>query len=282
MRRTGAARARAPAPANVRQQPGGFRRAPDIQLPANPARQGEEAHRAGTLGRDAGPPSLGPQAELVRQPGGEVVTKLLHPGFITFERIFETLPEDGMFSPEVSPGNPFQFTVGAYQVPEDMKLWLVDYHFTVLLQDGLMPGQYRIAEDGRFQGVLGFDLNVAGQREGDIAYQLDPVPIQVTQQQFEQPVTRRRTTSAQFVRAAAGSFAATSSQGSSLMPARRSVQGPDSRSWAWIIDAERTLAVQCVIFRRLRVPIAGVYARVAGHLLHSQLSDTLENRIRPR
>jgi len=232
---------------------------------------------AGISGRDAGPPGLGPTPDGWHEPGGALVNELLHPAFTVFDRL-------AMFSPNISPRRPVQFTMGAYVVPQGQTLWLSDYHFGVLLFDGVNPGDNRLAEEGRFRGVLGFDLKVMDRRMGDIAYQLDPVPRQTTRQQFEEVVieTDHGSTTDKFFRTQASSFAAVSGQGEALLPVTNAVQGPRGKPWTWIVDEGSSVAVKCVIFRPIRTPIAGVFAKIAGHLIHVNTSKALENRLRPR
>lgn len=242
----------------------------------------------GLQGRQAGPPGVGSIPDAVHEPGGDLLRGMLHPAFEVYDGLFETLPEEGMFNPNLNPSKPFQWTLGSFKVPEGQALWLSDYDFGVLLFDGVNPGDYRVAEAGRFRGVLGFDLTVMERRQSHLNYQLDPVPVATGRQQFEEVVTRDApgirggTRSEKFFRNQASSFAAVSGQGTSLLPAGDHVQGPRNKPWTWIIEDGDTVAVKCVIFRPLRTPIGGVYGRLAGHLIHVNTSRTLVNRMYPR
>jgi hypothetical protein len=213
-----------------------------------------------------------------------MLSGLLHPSFTVYDDLFQTLPEQGMFSPKLNPRNPFQFTMGSFTVPQSQALWLSDYQFGVLLFDGVNPGDYRLAEAGRFRGSIGFDLTVMDRRQGNIAYQLDPTPVASSRQQFEKVVSGSsgETTTSSFFRNAASSFALVSGQGTALMPAGDHVQGPRGAPWTWIVEEGDVLAAKCVIFRRLRSPIAGIFARLGGHLLHVSASQALVNRLSPR
>ena len=219
--------------------------------------------------------------------GGEIVDKYVHPNMTTFERLFQSLPEEGMFMPGLTSRNPFQFTVGSYTVPKGMTLWLEDYGNCVLLPDPVNAGDYRYAEDGRFSGNLGFDMTVSDSRNANIVYQLDPAPIAEQGQEFEQVVivpgnSRVPPVTSQFNRSAATSFASVAGSGSSLQPPRRRPAGPHSRPYVWEILEDQTIAVRCVVFRRVLTPIAGISCTLAGHLMQNDLAISLRNRQRPR
>ena len=223
------------------------------------------------------------ESGMVVDTGGELLQKFIHPGIDTFERVFQSLPEEGMFQPGLSPTNPFQFTVGSYTVPQSMTLWLEDYETAVLLPDPINAGDYRFAEDGRFSGNLGFDLTVADGRSANITYQLDPVPISAARQEFETVVVtpgnaRTPPVTARFNRALAMSFGSAAGSGSSLQPPRRRPAGPRSRSFTWQIHENQTITVRCVVFRRVLTPLSGIYAMLGGHLMHRNIATALQNR----
>ena len=48
--------------------------------------------RQGLAGQQAGPPGFGPEPITVQQPGGDLLSKVQHPAFDTFERLYRVLP----------------------------------------------------------------------------------------------------------------------------------------------------------------------------------------------
>jgi hypothetical protein len=252
------------------------------------ARDEEHAERLGYTGRDAGPAGMPGPPAVIHAPGGELVEKLLPMGATVFDREWRKLPDESMYLPTVDPRNPFKFTVGSYSVPKGTFLLLEHYEFRVMLPDPISPHDYRYAEDGRFAGSLGFDINVnSSERGGDVSYQLDPQPIPTALEQFEPtvaPVTRggRGATTARFQRVAASSFAATAGIGTSLSAPRRRPMGPAGRAFCWAIEPERILSIVCAVYRRVSTPLAGVYASASGHLISAEVATTLLNRTRLR
>lgn len=239
--------------------------------------------KAGLIGPNAGPPGEGPAALGVNTAGGEIVQRLQPRSLMTYEELFTALPDEGMFSPALNPGAPFQFELGSFIVPNNQTLWLTDYRCGVLLFDAVGPGDYRVAEDGRFRGVMGFDLRRSGSRMGRTSYQLDPVPIQAARSEFEEVILPSGAPAGgKFNRNAASSFASVAGQGTALLPVWSKVMGPRDGIWTWIIEEDDRVSVSCVIFRPIPVPIAGVFARLAGHLVYVDTARAVQERTRPR
>lgn len=234
-------------------------------------------------GQGMGPPGLGRQAQDVHQPGGESLFGLQSPQFQTVEELYRILPDDSWFQPTVGPGNPIQFELGAFTVPNSQHYWLFDYEFSVFRFSGVDAGDFLKAEAGRFAGVMGFDITINGNRPSHLLYQLDPQPAQIQKQTFTtfNPQGATNNNSA-FNRSTAQSFAATASQGTSVLPVRRAVQGAENVPFTFIAREQDKVSLSVIIFKRIRSPIAAVEARHGGYLLQSSLSQTLQFRMRPR
>jgi hypothetical protein len=254
----------------------------EVRGAAARANQYWQQQEAGGFGQEAGPPGfLGPEPTLVRQPGGDVVTGLVHPAFPPIERLFRKLPEESFFSPSVSSQSPIQFELGAYEIPENMTLWMFDYEFSVYRQSGIDPGDVVKAAPGRFSGFMGFDLTFSGKRKGDLFYELDPSPISLQRDAFGS-VGGGATIAGDFNSAAARSFASTASPGTSLLPVRTEVQGARNTPFTLIVTEANVVSLSCVIFRQVTSPIAFIQANFGGFLVQEQVSSALINRTRPK
>lgn len=239
--------------------------------------------RDGLAGQQAGPPGFGPEPITVQQPGGDLLNKIQHPAFDTFEHLFRVLPEEGWFSPSVSPRRPIKFEFGSFTVPESSFFLLTDYEFTPLRQSGVDPYDFVYAEDGRFSGFMGFDITVSGRRMSNLFYQLDPAPVSFQKSSFDfiqnTPTGRR---SAAFNASASNSFASVSGVGTSLLPVRPTVQGSRGMPFTLLAGPGSSVALSCVIFRRITAPLAGVQATMSGYTIHQNSALSLLERIRPR
>lgn len=232
-------------------------------------------------GQSAGPPGFGPEPMLVHEPGGTLVSDLVHPGFQTVEQLYRTLPEQGWFDPSVSPSKIVQFQLGSYQVPKGQAYWLTDYSFQINRFSGLDPGDTVPMEEGRLSAVLGFDINVNGRRMANLLYQLDPVAVQTQLAQFAPPPTRRANNQ-QFDTAAAQSFAAGTGIGTSLLPVRRQRFGPAQGPFTIIAGEGVQVSLNVVIFRPVPTPIAFIEGRHAGFGMAVNSAASIINRVRPR
>jgi len=230
-----------------------------------------------------GPPGLGRQAEDVHQPGGQSLFGLQSPEFQTIEELYRILPDDSWFQPSVGPGNPIQFEIGSFTVPNSQHYWLFDYEFSVFRFSGVDAGDFLKAEAGRFAGVMGFDITINGHRPSHLLYQLDPQPAQIQKQSFVTFNAQGGTNNnSAFNRSTAQSFAATASQGTSVLPVRRAMQGAENVPFTFVAPQQSKVSLSVIIFKRIKSPIAAIEARHGGYLLQSSLSQTLQFRMRPR
>jgi hypothetical protein len=235
--------------------------------------------QGGREGQSAGPSGLGQEPQLFHQPGGDIVEGLVHPTFGIIERLFRKLPEESFFLPSVSARKPVQFGIGSFQVPESTAFWLWDYEFSIYRPSGIDPGDTIKAAEGRFSGFMGFDITFNGRRLSDLRYELDPTPITLQREEFENFLAP---SASAFTQQAANSFASTASPGLSLLPVRSQVQGARDAPFVLIAENGTDVALSCVIFRPITSPIAFVEGRMGGYLVQDQTASALVNRVRPR
>lgn len=233
---------------------------------------------AGLAGQDAGPPGFGPAPALVHQPGGDLLSALQSPTFLTVEHLFRVLPETSWFDPVVSPTRPVKFELGALRVPEGQAFIITDYEFVALRQSGLDPFDFMQAEPYRFSGYMGFDCTVEGRRSSNLLFQLDPQPVQFDRVEFGSG----RASAAKFARAQANSFASVAGEGTSLLPVRPNVQGPRGKPFTMYATSQDRVSLMCTIFRRVQAPLAGLQGSVSGFSLHMSALGALLERMRPR
>lgn len=259
---------------------------------------GEQAERDERLqseffGQQAGVPGMGDAPALYHEPGASVLAKkLLHPAFQIVEREYRALPEQGWFTPEVNPKRPIEFQLGAFEVPRNQTLWLTDYQFQVFRPSGIDPGDFVVAAPGRFSNQMGFDISARGKRQSNISYQLDPQPVFVGRPEFQPAINPPSGggfahgggggAADPFNNAAARTFGSTASPGTSLLPRRPNVQGPRGGPFTFVVGEGAAVSLNVVIFNALTSPIAAIGGRLAGYLLHTNLSSALLQRVRPR
>ncbi len=222
-------------------------------------------------------------ARRVSLAGGFFNGEILHPAIVPFEQLYRRLPEEGMFSPSVSPARPFSFEIGAFTVPDQMALLIFDLRPDIYRFSGVDPGDYMPVENRRFGSIMGFDITVDQARMGNIAFELDPVAIQRTSQQaFNSNNTVHPTFNAgQYAIGAAGTFGATDGSGNALQPQRPERYGALSIPFTMIARSKQTVQTRCVIFRPLPTPIAFIEYDIAGVLVPDSWMKNMLEAVKP-
>jgi hypothetical protein len=236
-------------------------------------------------------PEMGPDAVTRRHfdakrfvaAGGDLVGDILHPVIIPFEQLYRRLPEEGMFNAAVTPSNPFTFELGAFQVPKTRALLIFDIRPDIYRFSGVDPGDYVPVENRRFGSIMGFDLTVDQQRTGEVAFQIDPVPIIRTSQQAftsNNPEAPTFNTTQQAV-GQSNKFASPAGAGTGLLPQRHERYGSLSIPFTIIARSQQTVQARCIIFRPIPTPIAFVEYDIAGVLVPEQWIDNMVEASKP-
>lgn len=224
---------------------------------------------------------MGREPAVEHHPGGDLLMRVKHPAFDTVEHLFRVLPEDGWFSPAITPRNPVKFELGSFHVPQSQMFLICDYEFVPLIQSGVDSFDFRQAASYRFSGFMGFDLTVSGRRASDLFFQLDPAPTTGIRTAFIPPVIGMPP-QAVFNQAAANSFGSVAGAGNSLLPARPNVQGARGMPFTLIAMPGDAVALSVVIFRRVTAPLAAIQGSVSGYMINSTTMSALLERMRPR
>jgi len=214
-------------------------------------------------------------AERVIQSGGRLATEILPESLIPFEQLWRRQPEEGMFSPEVSPTSPFVYEMGAFQVPDRMALLIFDLRPDIYRFSGVDPGDFVPLEARRFGSIMGFDLTVDGRRQGEMAFEIDPVPIQKTSQQAFASSNQDapQFNASQRAVAQSSSFGNSAGTGNAMLPQRPTRFGALSIPFTIYARSRQTVQVRTIIFRPLPSPIAFVEYDMAGLLVPSPWLD---------
>lgn len=238
------------------------------------------------LGQDVPPEQLRQpeyDADRVVVAGGELGSQILTQEYQIFERLYRSEPEEGMFDPSVSPNNPFEFSMGAFQVPPNMSLLLFNLRPDIYRFSGVDPGDFVPVEARRFGSIMGFELKVAEQHVGDVDFQIDPVAIQRTSSQAYQSTNLTATANqGQFARAAAGVLAVAQGSSKMLLPQRPTRYGaPDPIPFTIFVSAGQVVEARCSIFRPVPTPIAFVEFDLSGVLVPTNYMTDLSRAVSP-
>jgi hypothetical protein len=220
-------------------------------------------------------------AARVVEAGGAVASQLLHPELTPFEQLYRRLPEEGMFSPSVSPERPFAFELGAFQVPARMALLLFDLRPDIYRFSGVDPGDYVPIERRRFGSLMGFDITVDQQHMGNIAFELDPVYSADRLQAFGSSNAAADGQRKPACRGVVQPARERGGSGNALQPQRPERYGALSIPFTLYARSQQTIQTRCVIFRPIPAPIAFIEYDIAGLLIPEYWLDQLLTAVKP-
>ena len=205
----------------------------------------------------------------VIQSGGRLMTEILPDHLIPWEQLYRRQPQEGMYDQNVSPSRPFTFELGAFEVPDRMALLIFDMRPDVYRFSGVDSGDFVPVESRRFGSIMGFDVTVDQKRQGQMKFEIDPVPIVRTSQQAfaSNNELQPQFNSSQRAVGQAGTFANAAGVGNALLPQRPTRYGALSIPFTIYARSKQVVQVRCVIFRPIPTPIAFIEYDIAGILV---------------
>jgi len=209
--------------------------------------------------------------------GGRATNDVVPVQYRITEYLWSKAPDESMFG-VVTPTRPFQFEIGAYEVPQNSSFWITDYEFKLKRPSGIDVNDVLDAEEGRGSGFMGWDLTVNGQRLNNIRFELDPSPTSLSREAFGSFANPQ---AAQFNKAQFNSFAVSAGPGLSLLPVRSTVMGSRTSPFCVIAEPAARVALGAVLFRPITFPVTSFQGRVAGYLVPSDTSARVMKRLAP-
>jgi hypothetical protein len=200
-------------------------------------------------------------------PGGQALTYVQSKALLWFERVYRTLPPEGMYN--ATPNDPVSFTLGSYQVPQDQVLVVTDYAFDIYRFSGAAAGDFVPLEANRLSTQVGWDITISGNtRDGDVGYQIIPAPATLNRQQFADPRAIGRPAQAwQFDLARQMANQGAVPAAASLMPQRRTRPGLMQVNNNYVANSNSTISVVCSVIRQIPIPIGFFEATICGILM---------------
>lgn len=251
--------------------------------PTRPTTLSPQAGAALQAGRPGAATSMSFNAHRFVMAGGQLNADILHPTATPFEQLYRRLPEEGMFAPSVTPSNPFTFELGAFVVPDRMSLLIFDLRPDIYRFSGVDAGDYLPIESRRFGSIMGFDITIDQKRQGNTAFQIDPVAIQRTSQQAfnSQNTVHPTVNQGQFEIGRSNQFANVAGVGTALLPQRPTRFGALSIPFTLFARSKQTVQVRCVVFRPIPSPIAFIEYDLAGILVPEQWTNNMIEAVKP-
>lgn len=247
-----------------------------------PGARVEHQAAASPYGSTAGPPGMAAGSNPQHQAGGQITFDRRDATFQAVSRFFSRLPLGAMYLPSVSPAQPVTYEIGTFLVPPGKTLWCMDYEFGIMKLSGLQAGMMVPAADGEFFGQIAFDISINGtRRQVDIANELDPRPISLQREQYVvRTGTGPRATAQTILRARQEQYGAASGFGASALPQLSGTYSPRGQRVTIRGDEGDNLVLRFSVFRPLATPIGAIVGKFSGYLMHRQIADALETRMR--
>jgi len=214
------------------------------------------------------------QTVRAQQPGGELMGYIQSDGLTWFEQMYRVLPPVGVYN--AIPSKPVTFAMGAFRVPQSMVLVILDYSFNIYRFSGATAGDFIPVEEGRLSTQVGWDIQVDGNRPGNLRFQLIPQVQSQRQQAF--PVTTPGTTPQQFQFDLARAQANQGPAGPALalLPQRRHRDGLVQVANTYVARSNSVLSVWCSVINRIPIPLGFFEADICGMLLPQNVYDAYQ------
>jgi len=219
--------------------------------------------------------------------GGHLLTLANHPSLTPIEQIYRKLPVNGLNT--ATPSKPFVIELGAFQVPQQMTLLLLDFRFDVYRFSGAVVGDFVPLENRRLSTVIGNDILFSQRRTANLRYEVVPSlpspskeafqgmsnaglipgggPSHAPQNQFDQ--VRFQTQ-----QSPAGAAL-------SMIPNRHRRDSQLAMPFTYVISSNQRVALQTIIFQPLPIPIAFFEGEFSGLLLAANMLDDFLSSIAP-
>lgn len=211
--------------------------------------------------------------QLIRaqKPGGEVLGYLQHDQLTWFEQLYRMLPPPGMYA--ATPSKPVQFTLGAFRVPLNQVLVVLDYSFDIYRFSGLAAGDFIPFEPNRLPTQVGWDITVDANRQHALNYQILPQRESQNAQGFPGSTVNTPAAEWQFEQMRAQQFQQAAGPAASLMPQRRHRNGLVKVANNYVARSAQALRVSCSVLNEVPVPIGFFEANVMGLLMAQNVYD---------
>lgn len=220
----------------------------------------------------AGPkPSPQPTAAVVMETvrsmsvGGELLKYVQSEQLLYFEQLYRVIAPRGLFN--ASPTKPLTFTMGAFRVPRNQVLAIVDYNFDIYRFSGAAAGDFVPLEKNRLPTQIGWDININQNRPGSLSYQIVPQVQTQNNQQYASGSPLQPAENFVFEALRAQELQGPAGPALSMMPQRHHRNGLVKVNNNYLAKSGETVNVTCSVINSVPIPLAFFEANICGILL---------------
>ncbi len=199
--------------------------------------------------------------------GGKLGELITPTNMIPVERVWRRNPVAGTLT--ATPQRPFRFEMGAFAVPAQQSLVVLDWRFAVYLPSGVVAGNVVELEDRQLATSVGFDVTFTQTRQVNNQYELEPSnPATLSQPTFDNG-QKEPLSDDVIARIRANNFASTLGSGLSTMPQRHRRDSQLAMPFTYILPANQRISFDAVVFRPINMPVAFFESELVGFLIAS-------------
>lgn len=212
-------------------------------------------------------------------PGSSIYDLITPPRLATWQRETRRQGDPSLYNPSLSPGKPYQFSLGSFDVPKTMSIFITTWEVRIFTFSGVAATDTVEVDPGNLTTSLALDFNVGGRKPFQSESEIVPQIISP-----EDALTRRGSQSSSFYLAAATqNKTASSGSGNGLLPFDNRRPGSDEGPFSVLVQPQDSkFSVDCFVFEPLRLPVAFFQLRLAGYLTgQSDAQRTIDKMILP-
>lgn len=216
---------------------------------------------------------------VVTLPGASLFEALNPPRLATWQRQTRRQGDASLYNPGLAPGKPYQFSLGAFEVPKSMGLFLTTWEVRIFTFSGVGASDTVEVDPGNLTTSLALDFLVGERRPFQADNEIVPQIIV-----SEDALTQRGSQSAAFyLSQSAQNKTSASGASKGLLPFDNRRPGSDVGPFSVFIQPQDgKFGVSCFVFEPLQLPVAFFQLRIAGYLTNqADAQRTLEKMIVP-
>lgn len=196
--------------------------------------------------------------------GGEMLKYVQSEQLLYFEQLYRVIAPRGLYN--ASPNKPLTFTMGAFRVPRNQVLVVVDYSFDIYRFSGAAAGDFVPLERNRLPTQIGWDITINANRPGSLSYQIIPQVQTQNNQQYASGSPLQQAQGFDFDAIRAQQLQGPAGPALSMMPQRHHRSGLVQVNNNYVAKSNETVAVTCSVINSVPTPLAFFEANICGIL----------------
>lgn len=199
--------------------------------------------------------------------GGWLTQLALHSSLQPIEVQYRKRPTSGLFT--ATPEKPYTITMGAYTVPPQMVLFLLDWRFDIYRPDGAIAGNVIPVSDRSFATAIGWNVTFSDKAPGVNSFDITP-SLPVPGNPDQAPQQGVASSNAAFARMRALNTQMPGGAGQSMLPQRHRRDIQVSMPFTYLVQPQQTVLMRMIAINSVSIPLSFFEAEFSGLLVNSE------------